>query len=85
MSRFSLGWHNAEVNPKVASILDNIVVSNDVDGYVAHYDSIRAATPQLSMPAEMQLVLHLRDSQAHAARNFRERMGYLIAELPSTK
>ena len=29
----------------------------------------------------MQLVLHLRDSQVHAARNFRERIQYLVAEL----
>ena len=30
----------------------------------------------------MQLVLHLRDSQVHAARNFRERIQYLVAEQP---
>ena len=29
----------------------------------------------------MHLVLHLRNSQAHAARNFRERIQYLVAEL----
>ena len=77
VSRFGLRWHNATVNCQVASILRNIVISHDVGGYAEHYDSLRAAAPE----AEMKLVRHLRDSQAHAARNFRERIQYLVAAL----
>ena len=77
VSRFGLRWHNATVNCQVASILRNIVISHDVGGYAEHYDSLRAAAPE----AEMKLVRHLRDSQAHAARNFRERVQYLVAAL----
>ena len=61
----------------MASIIRNIVISHVMGGYAEHYDSLRAARPQ----AEMQLVWHLRDSQAHAARNFHERIQYLVAEL----
>ena len=77
VSRFGLRWHNATVNCQVASILRNIVISHDVGGYAEHYESLRAARPE----AEMRLVRHLRDSQAHAARNFRERIQYLVADL----
>ena len=77
VSRFGLRWHNATVNCQVASILRNIVISHDVGGYAEHYDSLLAARPQ----AVMQLVRRRRDSQAHAVRNFRERIQYLVAEL----
>ena len=45
--------------------------------YAKHYESLRSARPH----AKMQLVLHLCNSQAHAARNFRERIQYLVAKL----
>ena len=60
-----------------ASILRNIVISHDVGCYAKHYESLRSARPH----AKMQLVLHLCNSQAHAARNFRERIQYLVAKL----
>ena len=72
-------WHNAAVNCQVAGILCNIqvVISHNVGCYAEHNNSLRAAGQQ----AEMQLVLHLHNSQAHAARNFREHIQYLVAEL----
>ena len=49
---------------------------------VTRNTAIRCALLESARPqAEMQLVRHLRDSQAHAARNFRERIQYLVAEL----